>query len=71
MKNDDENTRAAWVSALWCGVATRLIKERKEREPSMTEEQTKKVRSMIRESLRGHPYLEMSARDALAELDGE
>jgi hypothetical protein len=68
---NDDNTRAAWVCAIWCGVAARLIKERLRREPPMTEAQSAKVRSMIQESLRGHPYLEMPAREALAELDRE
>jgi hypothetical protein len=67
----DENTRSAWVCGIWCGVATRLIRERLAREPPMTEKQATQVRSMIQESLRGSPYLEMPAREALAELDGE
>ncbi len=67
----DDNTRAAWVCALWSGHAQRLIKERVGREPAMTAKAATQVRSAILESLRGHPYLEEPARQALAELDGE
>lgn len=64
----DDNTRAAWVCAIWSGVAERLIEERLGREPPMTEKQREQVRSSISESLRGHPYLEEPARQALAAL---
>lgn len=64
----DDNTRAAWVCALWSGVATRLIKERAAREPPMTAKAVAQLKSLIQESLRGHPYLEEPAREALAVL---
>ena len=65
----DVNSQAAWVCAIWCGVATRLIRERKAKEPPMTKKSIAQVRSAIEASLHGHPYLEEPAREALAALD--
>jgi hypothetical protein len=65
----DDNTRAAWACAIWAGVATKLIRERKAKLPSMTEKAVSQIRSLISASLQGHPYLEEPAREALAALD--
>lgn len=65
----DDNTRAAWVCALWCGVAARLIRERVGRSPALTEVQVAVVRKLVRGSLPGHPYLEVPAAEALQALD--
>jgi hypothetical protein len=66
----DDNTRAAWVCAIWSGVAARLIRERRTKEPPMTDKAVAQVRSSISMSIPGHPYLEEPAREALAELEG-
>ena len=69
MTSGDDNTRAVWVCAIWAGVATRLIQERKAKEPPMTERAVAQIRANIQASLQGHPYLEEPAREALAALD--
>lgn len=69
MTSGDDNARAAWVCAIWAGVATRLIRERKAKLPSMTEKAVSQIRSAITTSLQGHPYLKEPAREALAALD--
>jgi hypothetical protein len=69
MSDGDDNTRAAWVCAIWCGVATLLIQERRRREPPMTEKAVHQVRAAIENALRGHPYLEGPAAEALAALE--
>lgn len=69
MSDGNDSTRAAWVCAIWCGVAARLIRERRRREPPMSERAEDQIRSVIADSLRGHPYLEEPAAEALAALE--
>lgn len=65
----DVDARAAWVCAIWCGVAARLIRERKAKEPPMSVRAVEHIRSSITTSLQSHPYLEEPAREALVALD--
>ena len=71
MNNID--SRQAWTCAIWCGIATRMIRERLApdhvRGP-FAEKDRKHVRSLIASALREHPYLAEPAAEALAALGG-
>ena len=55
MTSGDDNTRAAWVCAIWAGVATRLIRERKAKEPPMTERAVAQSERTSKLRCQGHP----------------
>lgn len=69
MVGGDDNTRAAWVCAIWCGIAARRIRELKAREEGLSEKSSQQIRSAITMALQGHPYLEEPAREALEILN--
>ena len=63
----DVDSRAAWVCALWCGVAQRLIRERLAKGP-IDAKQRAIIERCITNALMGHVYLVEPAYEALAEL---